>query len=110
MKCGEFLWRPEASGLIPIICSLLSSSLFLPLFLPLFVTSFYAETVVPHVRNPHDGAESVPLIAAAVIISSHLGKVKFKTAVSVRFYLSVMFCLSLLETCPPSETVNIKHV
>lgn len=80
MKCGEFLWRPEASGLIPIICSLLSSSPFSASVSPSLCHKFLrTEAVVPHVRNPHDGAESVPSIAVAVIISSHLGKVKFKT-------------------------------
>lgn len=101
MKCGEFLWRPEASGLIPIICSLLSSSPFSASVSPSLCHKFLrTEAVVPHVRNPHDGAESVPSIAVAVIISSHLGKVKFKTAVSVRFYLSDVLFVSLGDLSP----------
>lgn len=101
MKCGEFLWRPEASGLIPIICSLLSSSPFSASVSPSLCHKFLrTEAVVPHVRNPHDGAESVPSIAVAVIISSHLGKVKFKTAVSVRFYLSDVLFVSLGDPSP----------
>lgn len=47
MKCGEFLWRPEASGLIPIICSLPSLSPFLPLS-PTLYTQAPCFAHVPH--------------------------------------------------------------